>query len=141
MTSPSREEIDAKLEAIEVRMDGRVASIQASIEGFMGRMEERTLRTDERFVRIESASNEMQASIRNLKSTMIVTALSTAIAIILGVAAFNATVLSSMVASFESGKNTAAAQADMRLQSEQTATIIRELQKRLDQPAPGPDKK
>lgn len=133
MTIPSREEIDAKLETIEARMDGRVASIQASIEGFMGRIEERALRTDERFVRIESSSNETQASIRSLKGTMIVTALSTVIAIVLGVAAFNATVLSNMLASFESGKNTASAQAEVRRQAEETAAIIRELQKKLDQ--------
>lgn len=140
MTSPSREEIDAKLETIEARMDGRVASIQASIEGFTGRMEERALRTDEQFARIENASNETQSSIRNLKSTMIVTALSTVIAIVLGVAAFNATVLSNMLASFESGKNTAT-QAEMRRQSEETAATIRELRKKLDEQPPRPEKK
>ncbi|RJG27747.1 hypothetical protein, partial [Massilia cavernae] len=133
MTTPSREEFDAKLETIEARMDGRVAAIQASIEGFMGRMEERATRTDERFARIEAASHETQTSIRNLRVTIIVTALSAAIAIVLSVAAFNATVLSNMVSSFESGKNTAIAQSEVRRQSEETAAVIRELQRKLEQ--------
>jgi hypothetical protein len=53
MTGPTREEIDAKLEAIEARMDGRVAAIQESISGSMGRMEERSLRTDDHFARMD----------------------------------------------------------------------------------------
>lgn len=138
MNTPSREEIDAKLEAIEARMDGRVAAIQASIDGFMGRMEERSLRTDDRFERmdqrmsgIESTMRETQASIGNLKTTMIVTALSTVLAIVLGVAAFNATVLSNMLASFESGKNTAAVQAEVKRQSEETALLLKQIQAQL----------
>lgn len=66
-------------------MDASLPSKSATI---MGRMEERALRTDERFARIASALDETQASIRNLKSNMIVTALSAVIAIVLGVAAF-----------------------------------------------------
>lgn len=138
MSTVTREEIDAKLETIEVRMDGRVAAIQASVDGYMGRMEERSLRTDDRFERmdqrmsgIETTIRETHASIGNLKNTMIVTALSTVIAIVLGVAAFNATVLSNMVASFESGKNTSAAQVEVKRQAEETAALLKQLQERM----------
>jgi hypothetical protein len=149
MTAPTREEIDAKLQTIEARMDARVASIQASIDGFMGRMEERALRTDDRFDRIdqrmggiENTVQETQASIGNLKTTMIVTALSTVLAIVLGVAAFNATVLSNMLASFESGKNTATSQADVKRQSEETAALLKQMQAQLSaSPAPAAEQK
>lgn len=67
MGTPSREEFDAELEAIEARIDGRLAAIQASIHGFVGRMEECALQTDQRFARTESALDETQASIRNLE--------------------------------------------------------------------------
>lgn len=131
MNSPTREELDAKLETIEARMDGRVAAIQASIDGFMGRMDERFRSMDERMGRMEEDSREAKSAIRDLKSTMIVTAISTVLAIVLGVAAFNATVLSNMVASFESGKNTAASQAEVKKQAEETAALLKQVQQQL----------
>ena len=60
---------------------------------------------------------EMQATraaIGNLKSTMFVTAITTVLSILFGVATFNATVLSNMLASYDSGKNTAFTQADVK---------------------------
>jgi hypothetical protein len=131
MTTPTREEIDATLETAEVRMDGRVAAIEANINGFMGRIEERSLRTDDRFVRIENGLKETQASIRSLKTTMIVTAISSVLAIVFGIAAINATLLSNMVASFESGRNVSAAQAEVRRQAEETAVLLKQLQDRM----------
>lgn len=145
MSIPSREEIDAKLETIEVRMDSRVASIEAKIDGFMGRMDERFGRMEDRFVvidqrmtGIESTMKDTQASIGSLKTTTIVTAIGAVLTIVLGVAAFNATVLSNMVASFESGKNTSAAQAEVKRQSEETAALLRQIQQSI--PAPQPKK-
>jgi hypothetical protein len=135
MTTPTREEIDATLATAEVRMDGRVAAIEANINGFMGRIEERSLRTDDRFVRIENALKETQASISSLKTTMVVTAITSVLAIVLGIAAINATLLSNMVASFESGRNLSAAQAEVKRQAEETATLLRQLQDRMP-PAP-----
>jgi hypothetical protein len=135
MTTPTREEIDATLATAEVRMDGRVAAIEANINGFMGRIEERSLRTDDRFVRIENALKETHASISSLKTTMVVTAITSVLAIVLGIAAINATLLSNMVASFESGRNLSAAQAEVKRQAEETATLLRQLQDRMP-PAP-----
>ena len=110
MNSPTREEIDAKLQLIETRMDGRVASIERSVADA-----------------IESA-RETRGDIKSLKWTII----GTAIATVLGIAAFNATVLSNMVASFESGKNTATAQAEVKKQSEETAALIKKMQEDLE---------
>ena len=78
MNSPATEEFNANLEAIETRMDARVASIERSVADAI------------------SFANETRRDIKNLKWTIIATAIAT----VLGVAAFNATVLSNMVASF-----------------------------------------
>ena len=117
MNGPTREEVDAKLQLIETRMDGRVASIERSIAEAI------------------AASSETRGDIKNLKWTMVATAIAT----VLGIAAFNATVLSNMVASFESGKNTATAQAEVKKQSEDTAALIKRMQEDLDaRRAPSP---
>lgn len=78
MNSPTREEFNAKLEAIERRMDARVASIEHSVADAI------------------AFANETRGDIKNLKWTIIATAIAT----VLGIAAFNATMLSNMVASF-----------------------------------------
>jgi len=126
-----REYIEAKLETIEARMDGRVASIETSIRGFLGHQEERFGHLDDRLIRMEQSAADTQNDIKGLKSTIIITAISAALAIVFGVAAFNATVLSNMLESFESGKNTAAAQAEIRKQSEETRTMIKKMQEDL----------
>lgn len=81
--------LDARLETIEVRMDARMTRIEELIGD---------TRHEIGLMRQESKS---------IRTTMIVTGISSVLAIVLGVGAFNATVLSNMVASFESGKNTA----------------------------------
>src|SRR5471032_2240283 len=92
-----REYIEAKLETIEARMDGRVASIETSISGFLGRQEGRFGHLDDRLIRIEQSAADTQTDIKGLKSTIIITAISAVLAIVFGVAAFNATVLSNML--------------------------------------------
>jgi hypothetical protein len=131
MSDMNREELNARLETIEVRMDGRVASIEANFAGFAARMDDRSANTDARFERMEYTIKDTLASIGSLKTTIILTALSTVLAIVIGMAAFNATVLSNMLASFESGKNMSAAQAEIKRQTEETATLLRELKANL----------
>ncbi|WP_156183941.1 hypothetical protein [Chromobacterium sp. LK1] len=124
-TAPTREEFEAKLETIETKMDARVQRIEDKMDGFL------------------SASKETQDSIKSLKTTIIVTALSTVLAIVLGVAAFNSTVLSNMVTSFESGKNTAQAidkaQNDLQKREERLDVIDKKLDKLIAAP-PQPQK-
>lgn len=138
MESVSRPELDAKLEAIEARMDARVASIEGKIDAMLARMDGRDLAYEQRFVNfeqrfsgIEESLKDTRSAIGNLKSTTIVTAISAVLAIVLGVAAFNATVLSNMVAAFESGKNTSAAQAEVTQQARETRQMLDELRKAI----------
>ncbi|SEO57344.1 hypothetical protein SAMN05428959_11042 [Duganella sp. CF517] len=99
-----------KLETIETRMDTRVASIERLI------------------VEAIASARETRNDIKNPRWTNIATAIAT----VLGMAALNATVLSNMVASFESGKNTATAQAEVKKNSEETATLIKKMREDLD---------
>lgn len=121
-TAPTREELDAKLELIETRLDSKVQRIEDKMDGFL------------------SASKETNDSIKSLKTTIIVTAISTVLAIVLGVAAFNSTVLSNMVASFESGKNTAQAidkaQTDLQKREARLDEIDKKLDKLIAAPIP-----
>lgn len=134
--SPDRDFLDAKLEAVESRMDARVASIESALAAFSSLMEERSRHLDARMARMESTISEIMSEIRSamagLKTTIIVTAISAVLAIVLGVAAFNATVLSAMVASFEAGKNTSAAQAEVKRQTEETAVLLNRMREELD---------
>lgn len=114
MSDISREELDAKLETIEVRMDGRVASIHTKIDTFIIQLKGQNSLAEARMGQLERSASETSDGIRNLKNTVILTAVSTVVAIVFGVAAFNATVLSNMVASFESGKNSATSQAEIK---------------------------
>ncbi|MBP1203958.1 anti-sigma-K factor RskA [Duganella sp. 1411] len=130
--SSDRDYVDAKLEAVESRMDGRVARIESALAASAALMEERSRHSDARMERIETALSEIRAETRSaiegLKTTVIVTAISAVLAIVLGVAAFNATVLSNMVAAFEAGKNTSAAQAEVKRQTDQTAALLKKMQ-------------
>lgn len=110
MNAADQQVLDARLETIETRMDSRVALIERSIQDSI------------------AVARETRGEIKNLKWTMVATAIAT----VLSIAAFNATVLSNMVASFESGKNTALAQAEVKKQTEETAALIKRMQDDLD---------
>ena len=68
---------------------------------------------------------------RGLRATIVVTE----IGAVIGVGAFNATVLNNMLASCESGGNVSAAQAQIQRQAEETAALVRQIQQRLPAPA------
>ena len=130
--SPDRDFIDAKLEAVGTRMDARVASIESALAAFTALMAERGRHFDLRVTRMETMIVEMRSAIAGLKTTITVTAVTAVLAIVLGVAAFNATVLSNMMAAFESGKNTSAAQAEVTRQAEETAALRSRMREELD---------
>lgn len=85
---------------------------------------------------IESSVAETNMGVKALRGTILLTAISTVLAIVLGVAAFNATVLSNMLASFESGKNAAAAQTEVKRQTEETAALLKRMQDELNSKPP-----
>jgi len=83
--SLNRPELDAKLEAVEARMDARIARIEAAAEG------------------IRRDVDKIESKVGNLKVTMVTTAIGATIAIVLGIAAFNATLTSNMLSAFQAG--------------------------------------
>lgn len=116
-TSMNTELLDAKLQVIETRMDARIQRIEDKMDAFV------------------EANKETQASVKGLKLTLIVTAISTVLAIVLGVAAFNSTVLSNMVAAFESGKNTSAAQVQVQQQLRDTQALLDSIKQKQSTPS------
>ena len=109
-------ELDAKLEAIEARADARMSRFEERMDAAIGEMRRN--------------SDRLEGAIGNLKTTTIVTAVSAVLAIVLGVAAFNATVLSNMVASFESGKSTVQAIHDATARLEKLQDRIESAQQK-----------
>ena len=127
-------ELDAKLQAIEARMDGRIATLTERMDGYMARMEERDKRSDDRFANFNTALADVSSDIKDaksavgsLKTTIVVTAVSSVLAIVLGVAAFNATVLSNMVASFDSGRDTAKEISEAAQNLKETQDLLKEI--------------
>jgi hypothetical protein len=148
MSELQREELDAKLAMAEARTDARMvetdikivqgyvkmASIEGKIDALAGLL-------NEKISAMAITIAEVKAGINNLRTTVVVTAISIGLASVFGIAAFNATVLSNMLASFESGKNMSAAQAEVQRQLEATAVLLDKVQKQIDQaPAPAPKK-
>ena len=100
----SKDLLDARLETIEARMDARMVQIEGLVASVAKSQADARQEID--FLRQESKADN-----KSTRTTMIVTAIASALTIVIGIGAFNATVLSNMVASFESGKNTASSQA------------------------------
>lgn len=124
MTTPvTTDLLDAKLENIELKMDARVQRIEDKMDAFV------------------QSSTATQESIKSLKTTIVVTGISSVLAIVLGVAAFNATVLSNMVASFESGKNTAQSLGQTQQELQKREQRLDSVEKKLDQLIAAPQKK
>lgn len=104
MTAVSQGELDAKLQLVEAKMDARVD-------------------------RIEAKADSLASDINQLKWIV----LGTGVSVVLGVAAFNATVLSNMVASFESGKNTAEKLTTISKDQEAREQRLDRLEQKLDE--------
>ncbi len=83
-----------------------------------------------------SEIRELRGQMSSLKTTIVVTGIASVLTVIFGVAGINAALLSNMLASFESGKSAAATHAELKQQGEETATLVRQIQRQLQQPAP-----
>ncbi|MBJ2270723.1 hypothetical protein JFT60_25425 [Pseudomonas sp. MF6772] len=106
MNDITREEFNAKIETIETKMDARVESVSAKIEGFLSAQAERDKRLDVVLAQIGKDNGDTKTSISSMKTTLVVTAVSTVLAIVLGVAAFNTALTSNMLSAFQLGKST-----------------------------------
>lgn len=112
MSSVTREEIDAKLETIEVKMDGRIASIEGKFELLFHRMD------------------RMGQDVSNFKWWLAGAVLT----IVVGISTFNGALLNNMVASFESGKNTATLITQNIEQMKQTMEQMKAIEARMAAP-------
>lgn len=123
----TREELTARLELVEAKGDARLSRFEERMDQAIGEMRRDTGRFEASIESFKSTTDanihglkaSMEAGNASVKTTMITSAVGAVLAIVLGVAAFNATVLSNMVASFESGQSTATAvgEATSRLEA------------------------
>lgn len=126
--------LEASIHALIERIEKRFAEIDArfaQIDARFAQIDVRFVQVEARMSNIEATVAGMQNAIGGLRTTIIVTA----IGAVIGVAAFNATVLNNMLASFESGRNVSAAQAQVQRQAEETAALLRQIQQGLAAPA------
>lgn len=115
-------------------VDARIARLETILETIVADRREERADTREHRARMELKFDSLDTDVKgleqriseklsNVKFFVLTTAIGAALATVFGIAAFNATVLSNMVASFESGKNTVTAidAATTRLETVQRA--------------------
>lgn len=120
----TREEMAARLELVEARSDARLSRFEERIDQSIGEM-----RRDRAEIKedVRSLVSEFKAT----KLQLILAMVGTGVAVVLGIAAFNATVLSNMVAAFESGKSSATAITQATEQIKVTQQQLQGLQESL----------
>lgn len=104
MTEITREEFNAKLETIETKMDARVESVSAKIECFIATQAERDKRLEATIAQIATSQAETKSGLSSMKNAMLITAISTVLAIVFGVASFNTALTANMMLAFQLGK-------------------------------------
>lgn len=95
MNSPTREEIDSKLEAIEARLETRVTEVSGKIDTLMTKLDERDRLYQNQFTTINSKLD----AVSNLKNTVIGTGV--------GVVGLTFAAMAVVGAGFDSGRETA----------------------------------
>lgn len=135
MSQPNNAE-ETPIAVLEARMDGRISSMEATFSSFVKLMDERQKISDARFDRIEAMLTEMRANIASLRTTIVVTGISSVLAAVLGISAFNAALYSNMLAALSAGKEMAAIQAEVKKQAEQTAVLIKNMQAQQEKKKP-----
>lgn len=105
-----RRELDLRQETFRAEQSVRDAAWNERFSGFLGQQAERDKRLDASISAIAKSQDETKSSVSSLKTTIIVTAVSTVLAIVVGVASFNATLTSNMFSAFQAGKGEQASQ-------------------------------
>lgn len=136
MDAVPRPELDAKLEAIEARMDGRVAGIEAKIDSLLTKMDARdqvlstridSLQEQMRGTREEVTAGRQEA--RSFRVQFFLALVATAVAVVFGIVGFNSSLLNNMVAYGESQRNLGTAAGGFTEQLQQARKDIENLQK------------
>jgi CII-binding regulator of phage lambda lysogenization HflD len=128
MTPPTNSN-EAQVAILEARMDGRMSSMETTFANFVQLMDERHRASEARMDRMEAMLAEIRADIRSLRTTIVVTAITSVLAAVLGISAVNASLYSNMRATFEMGKEEAAARAQIVRSAEELIA----LKKRMDE--------
>lgn len=120
----TREEMTVRLELVEAKSDARLSRFEERIDQAISEMQRdrAALKDDVRILSSEFKSSKIQ---------IIIAIFGTGLAIVSGIVAFNATMLSNMVASFESGKNAATAITQAVEQLKQTQQQLQVAQEKL----------
>jgi prophage DNA circulation protein len=125
MADMNREEVDAKIAASEARTDSQFAALLGRIDALIVRMNdfEREMREEIRGIKAEMAS---------LRKAVILTGISSVLAILFGIAGFNAALLNNMTATYESGKEMGQWQSEVRKQSLETELSQARIRKQFE---------
>ena len=113
--------VNARCEAIEARMDARVADIKGQIAAQIARMDERDARNAETFSQIHKQSAEIRSQIATLKYVVV----TTGVASVIGLYAANVSTMQALLAAYDSGKT-------MATQFVKTAERLDRISERLD---------
>lgn len=142
MTPPTNAS-NAEVAILEVKMEGRMSSMETTFANFIELMNERQRIADERYRASEARMDRMEAmiadirvEIRSLRVTIVVTAVSSVLAAVLGISAFNAALYSNMLAAFQAGSDMTATQAEVRRIVEETAVLLKRAQNEQNKKEP-----
>ncbi len=141
MNGVPREELTAKLEAIEARMDSRMAGVESKIDTALAEMRADRHRFDAIDKRMDSLGSDIkdvERSVRESSSSMRTTMIVTAIGTVVGLAGVMITMLGygqdSFSAGREQGSSLSQAAADIKATQEQ----LIEMQERMGRAAVAP---
>lgn len=116
---------DARLDLRDQVLDAKFAHMEARIDTIDARVDE-----------IATEMKDVKRTLSNQRYWIV----GTAVGAVLGVGAFNATVLSNMIAAFESGRSISTAQAEILQRSREMEKAVDNVRARLDAlPAPVSD--
>lgn len=141
MSEPTREEFDAKLNAVESRIGGAVAGMVGKLDGALAEMKADRHRfatidknLDEIKGELKTAQDKTDASASSVKTTVIVTAIGTVTAL----AALVLGMLQFMQSSFSAGKEQGSTLSQAASDIKQTQEQLKALQERLERQAIAP---
>ena len=153
MDTVTRAELNAKLETFGAAIYASIDNLRNTLESFVTRAEEHDKARDakldlrdkvldakfthmeERWHQTNFRVDEIATEMKDVKRTLSnqrYWIVGTAVGAVLGVGAFNATVLSNMIAAFESGKSISAAQAQILQRSREMEQALDRVHARID---------
>ena len=121
--------LNARCEAIESRMDARVAALRGEIQALMVRMDERDSRNEATFKSIKQESVETRKQIVNLKYIVV----TTGIASVIGLYAANVATVQALLSAYDSGKAIATVFAQAAERIQRTNERLDVMEERLNQ--------